>query len=258
MVEKSYSKNLLVEQKRFRLLTSFGLLVIAGSTLLLISCSPLMLNKEECSGANWFEMGEADGARGEEVSVFNKYRKSCAKFDIVADEAAYTQGREVGLQRYCTDIVGFFQGAEGFTYKSVCPAELEEGFMRGFSVGEKLYDATRRVQSIEDEINSSLDGITKNVEEMQSLQMDITVLLSEGQGGGAGSGSTAEELTNERSRKRSFAEERFEQLREENIRYRSRIDELKRNRAVEYREYLMVVQEAGELGYLSALMQMLQ
>ncbi len=120
--------------------------------ILLSSCVKLMSEKE-CSIADWDAIGFEDGAGGYPVDRFNRRRKDCAEYDVVAKLNQYQTGRQRGLEQvYCTKQKGIEEGRKGRTYKHVCPANLEPNFLVGYLQGQKIFDVAEELSAVEDEI----------------------------------------------------------------------------------------------------------
>lgn len=113
----------------------------ATACIALAGCASGM-SEDECLTADWRALGASDGLAGTEPERFNQRAATCTKFDVIADLDAYKEGRDEGLQTYCTPKSGFEQGRKGATYKSVCPYELEPGFLAEYEIGRRLYQLT--------------------------------------------------------------------------------------------------------------------
>jgi len=145
--------------------------VILLSVLVLSSCASM--SKEECASANWVEIGKKDGSLGRSMRAFDSYVKSCGKADITPDKTAYMNGRDDGLEKYCTIQKGYEIGEENLDYSGVCINHNEAAVLEGRRLGLELYsfykayeDANAKVKKINDDISAIEDEIEKLTMEM--------------------------------------------------------------------------------------------
>ncbi|MBD3618513.1 MAG: DUF2799 domain-containing protein [Chromatiales bacterium] len=110
-----------------------GLLALAQ----LAGCATL--NEAECRSADWQAIGYEDGVAGRPATRLAAHRKACAKHDVQPDLAAYTAGRDAGLQRYCQPHSGYWAGLEGAAYHGVCPAPLRDAFLPAYAYGREIH-----------------------------------------------------------------------------------------------------------------------
>jgi hypothetical protein len=120
---------------------------ILFSGLLLGGCATL--SEDQCRGGDWQAIGFRDGQNGRTADYLAQHRNACAKYALGADEAAYLLGRERGLQHYCTPAIGLAAGRRGERYAGVCPLESETDFLRGFELGQSVYEARKRVDELQ-------------------------------------------------------------------------------------------------------------
>ena len=110
---------------------------IAVISLLLISgCATL--SESECTSADWYQIGLKDGTAGEAIHLFSEHQTSCEKHDISADFDLYGQGRNEGLQSYCTSESGYSEGINGLEYVGVCPEHTEQDFKTAYVEGLRI------------------------------------------------------------------------------------------------------------------------
>ena len=128
------------------------------------SCATL--SEEDCLTVDWGVLGETDGQLGLPLSELNRYRRDCAKYDVVPDSRAYTEGRERGLAVYCTETNGYREGRNGAPDRLVCPAVLEPGFRRGYDLGRAVHVSLT-------DLRTSNDAIESARSEIRHLESDI-------------------------------------------------------------------------------------
>lgn len=141
-----------------------GLLALAQ----LAGCATL--NEAECRSADWQAIGYEDGVAGRPATRLAAHRKACAKHDVQPDLAAYTAGRDAGLQRYCQPHSGYWAGLEGAAYHGVCPAHLLDAFLPAYAYG-------RDVHALEADARNARDEADRLYREM--LRLDEQVVARE-------------------------------------------------------------------------------
>lgn len=168
-------------------------------TLALVTCALLAscasVSREECLAGDWVSIGSRDGAAGRVgTAQFERHMTACAKVDITPDRAAWAQGYEAGLRQYCTPVSGLREGEAGRSYRNVCPASSESGFLRGHDLGITAYRQRQRISEIEREISTlntrnaqlaaSKDEAAQrewqaNQSELLSLRLDLSLARAE-------------------------------------------------------------------------------
>jgi len=128
------------------------ILILGLLSLLLISCASL--SKEECLNGDWYEIGYEDGINGKPRKRLSKHIKACAEYNVRADKNHYMQGREKGLQSYCTLENALQVGLNGETYEHVCPRRIEPTFLKKYRQGKAIYDLEQEISQHESRISS--------------------------------------------------------------------------------------------------------
>ena len=134
------------------------MLVVAG---LIQACAQTTVR--DCRTADWFGIGQRDGLAGAPETIFDSYRAACREAGIVPDREAYENGRQEGLQAYCTDARGFEVGRGRGVYHHVCPPELEKRFLAGRARGMRLAGCQAEIY-VFDEHLASLEHALKSRE----------------------------------------------------------------------------------------------
>lgn len=80
---------------RIFITTAIGALALAGCA------SAPKLSPEQCTNMNWYELGKADGLKGESITAVNDEITLCKVHNVTADIETYKQGRNEGLKTYC-------------------------------------------------------------------------------------------------------------------------------------------------------------
>lgn len=148
------------------------LLAIAAGALLLSACTTV-LNQSDCNSTDWYAKGLWDGKNGTPMDKFSQYEEDCSRYSIAPDRTDYTEGRQKGLEYYCTREQGFAAGISGHEYMSTCPAPLVPDFRAGYDPGKRLHDAEQEVKSINSSI-SKHKGTTADLErEIEKLETGL-------------------------------------------------------------------------------------
>ncbi len=124
--------------------------------LLALVCLPgcASLSQQECAAADWYAIGVRDGANGRGEEYLAEHAKACAKLDIQPDRELWLDGRDRGLERYCTPRNGYRVGEVGGSYVGVCFAIDESAFLRGYDLGKQVNRVKTRLDYVENEIRS--------------------------------------------------------------------------------------------------------
>jgi hypothetical protein len=117
-------------------------------TALLSACATM--SPEECKVADWREVGQRDGLRGEPLSQLGAHAESCSKAGVAINAQAYRQGRDVGLRSYCRLENAVPLGLSGGHYSGVCPPELDAAFQQRYQVARAVHDLRGEVRSLDE------------------------------------------------------------------------------------------------------------
>ena len=119
--------------------------------VLLAGCASL--SQEECVNGDWQAIGQSDARLGYRAVRLGDHTKACARYQIIPDASLYQQGYKQGLVHYCTVSNGFRVGRNGYRYKGICPAGLEEGFLSGYNPGREIDGIETSIAQVENDIN---------------------------------------------------------------------------------------------------------
>jgi hypothetical protein len=97
--------------------------------LFLLGTGCATMNKDLCQSVDWYDVGHADGSRGQKAEYFEKHAGSCDISDHESTRKLYLAGREQGLKEYCSPRGAYEAGRSGDLYMSVCPKEFETTFV---------------------------------------------------------------------------------------------------------------------------------
>ena len=128
-----------------RIFTWSTLAVAVG---MLASCASM--SPQECKVANWYEVGQHDGARGEPLSTMQTRADDCGKAGVALNSQAYRQGRELGLRSYCRIENAVPLGLQGGSYAGVCPPAIDAVFQYRFQVARAVHDLRSEVRSLDE------------------------------------------------------------------------------------------------------------
>lgn len=144
-----------------RIIFILSAVVVAGLT----GCATTM-SQNECLTADWYAVGLEDGSRGQAINRIGSHRQQCAEFGVTPDMQAYQQGRDEGLDYFCTLPNGVAVGKTGRSYAGACPGELEYYFLTGYRLG-------REVHRVNKDINSNRSTVRKAENELKSEETGV-------------------------------------------------------------------------------------
>lgn len=139
-------------------------------TSFLVACTTL--SKEQCAADKWYEIGEVDGLRGENMKLFEKHVKACKNHNITPDLASYKKGRAVGHKSYCTVQHQVDLGVEGKKYNDICSGKMVALLKEANDWGYLYHETKRALQKTEydlSSIRSKLDD--KNLKEKEEYRL---------------------------------------------------------------------------------------
>lgn len=138
--------------------------------LLLTGCAGM--SQQECAVTDWRTVGYEDGARGVSQTHIASYRKSCSKHGVAPDLDAYRAGHADGVEVFCQPGNGFNVGSSGRNYQGVCPAHMEDEFLRSYNAGRELH----RLRAA---LNRTTGQIAYRERELQELGEELKLLTAE-------------------------------------------------------------------------------
>ena len=153
--------------------------MVGALVLTLSGCAAM--NEQECLVTDWRTVGFEDGALGRPVESIGGYRQACAKHGVAPDLDSYRAGHADGVESFCQPVKGFNYGRSGATYRGVCPADLEYGFLAAYNDGRHLYELESAVRGADAQISQRRRAL-------ENIKTDITAheaaLITEGTSAG--------------------------------------------------------------------------
>ena len=142
------------------MIQKYCVILVLIATLLLEGCATM--DQAECVSADWYALGQSDGAQGRKSTHYSEYRKDCSAFGIDVDSDAYVGGWEAGIDNYCTRDNGFNVGSLGKIYQHSCPAALEDRFFSSYQTGRAINLKQTRVNMLRNKVQKSGDDLAKS------------------------------------------------------------------------------------------------
>lgn len=142
------------------------LVILVSSALLLSGCATL--SKDECLTANWYQIGYEDGADGYPDTRIKDHREACAEHGVSPNFNDYQVGHGEGVIKFCTPSNGFYRGKRGYSYRDVCPADLEGDFLKAYNAGKEIHAANSAIRSAEKAQEDNADQISKLEKDIQA------------------------------------------------------------------------------------------
>lgn len=110
-----------------------------------------VMDKSECTHADWHGLGKKDALHGE--YGFSAREKSCREHGLGADKASYDRGVQEGLIGFCTAASGLHHGQSGGTYRrGFCPANTESDFLAGYTPAQQKYQFQQKIKALQTQI----------------------------------------------------------------------------------------------------------
>jgi len=185
------------------------------------------MSESECINADWREVGRNDGLEGKRQTQLARHYDACIKYGITPNRDEYMAGREAGLNVYCTQDSGYWEGRNGDGYERVCPASSEPAFLTGYRAGQSVYDAIESIRSVRGQMDSAKARIDSLEDEIRKLE------------------SPDDESDAEEKKPAGNIEDRRREIKE----LEDELDSLRVLRAVAVIEYTRAIERANSLGY---------
>ncbi len=144
-----------------------SLIIACTGALLLGGCATL--TAEECTTANWQQLGYTDAVAGNPPTRLAQHYKACTEYGITPNTAQYEAGHAEGARIYCAPINAFKLGDSGAQPANICPSDMALTFNNNYTAGRGLFD--RRAA-----VNQSRDAIYSAEREIDSLENRSTDL----------------------------------------------------------------------------------
>jgi len=185
------------------------------------------MSESECINADWREVGRNDGLEGKRQTQLARHYDACIKYGITPNRDEYMAGREAGLNVYCTQDSGYWEGRNGDGYERVCPASSEPAFLTGYRAGQSVYDAIESIRSVRGQMDSAKARIDSLEDEIRKLE------------------SPDDESDAEEKKPAGNIEDRRREIKE----LEDELDSLRVLRAFAVAEYARAIERANNLGY---------
>lgn len=133
------------------------------------------LGKDECLAADWRTIGYEDGLHGQPADRIGAHRVACAKYQVVPNLTAYSEGRTRGLLEYCQPRNGFRAGLAGAGFSNVCPSASEPAFVDAYRWGRQIHDARAELHSTQSRLRGARDALVKTDGAMASVTTELVL-----------------------------------------------------------------------------------
>ena len=112
------------------------------------------------------------------IASLDAHFKACAEHGIRPNPQEYKQGYNKGVVIYCSPTNARQVGEANRTYHYVCPANMEEAFLRQYRYGKELYDAQKKIDSARSDLKTKEDKlrVEKNASTRESLRGEIRAI----------------------------------------------------------------------------------
>ena len=147
--------------------------IVLLSAILLAVAACSQLSQEECLYMNWHAHGVMDGVKGAPSPKAYEYQQRCDRFGVQVDVTAYEEGRQEGVQQYCTLDNGFVVGMRGDKYQNACPHDIERAFLGGYQPGRSLYLAVVGVNEAKARVNAASTTISRAESQIDRISRQL-------------------------------------------------------------------------------------
>ena len=145
----------------------------------------VVMDKADCTEANWSELGRLDTLEGK--NKFHARAKACKEHGLGADRFSYERGAQAGLIGFCTAASGRAHGQSGKNYRrGFCPSSTEAAFLSGYTPAYQKYKFQEKIRELQSNISMKENSLSnelrmkdRNLQEIESLKRDIKRLKSE-------------------------------------------------------------------------------
>lgn len=144
-----------------------------------------VMDKSECTHADWHGLGKKDALHGE--YGFGAREKSCREHGLGADKASYDRGVQEGLAGFCTAASGRHYGQNGGVYqRGFCPVHTESDFLSGYTPAQQKYKFQQKTSELQSKIAATDDLLreesrktVRNNREIERLTAELKRLREE-------------------------------------------------------------------------------
>lgn len=124
-----------------------GRMLIAVVTLGALVSGCATISESTCRTSDWQNLGYRDALKGLE-SRAKDLQEACPAFRATD----YANGREEGLDEFCTSEQGYEFGARGGNYRGTCSGALGVIFERAYVNGRVVAELEQQLEAIEREM----------------------------------------------------------------------------------------------------------
>lgn len=144
-----------------------------------------VMDKADCTRANWNELGRMDAFSGR--NKFSSRAQACQEHGLGADQFSYERGMQAGLIAFCTAASGSAHGQNGGYYsRGFCPSSTEADFLSGYTPAYEKYRFQTRMKNLQSEISNNnyllsneLAKKDRNHSEIDRLRREIKLLKND-------------------------------------------------------------------------------
>jgi hypothetical protein len=127
--------------------------LLAGLALLASLGGCASLSKSECLNADWHDIGIRDGANGQPEERLIQHSTACAKVGVTPDRQSWLEGRERGLDRFCTPARAYQIGEYGGGFEpGICRNYDPERLFSAYQKGRDVNRLANEIGSIDGEL----------------------------------------------------------------------------------------------------------
>ncbi|MCU0757659.1 MAG: DUF2799 domain-containing protein [Steroidobacteraceae bacterium] len=143
-----------------------------AAMLLLAASGCASLSEKDCRAGDWYAIGLRDGAAGRTEDYVAEHSAACQEYGVAPDRDRWIEGRERGLDRFCTARNGYRIGEVGGRYDGVCFAGAELEFRRGYDLGLRMNEVRGRLDRVENDIRVIEGQLARPSQELSDAERE--------------------------------------------------------------------------------------
>lgn len=144
----------------------------AALTLVLAGCASL--SPQQCTHADWRQIGYSDGVKGLSGAQIDEHARACAPQGIRPNLDAYLAGRAQGLASYCQPRNGFELGRSGVSHIiGDCPENLKWAFQDQYKQGSQIYAIESDLDNRRNQFSDSRKKIHRTNERIAEIKSEL-------------------------------------------------------------------------------------
>ncbi|MEQ8747907.1 DUF2799 domain-containing protein [Pyruvatibacter sp.] len=145
----------------------FAVMAVSLGAFALSACATL--TAEQCTTANWQQLGYQDAVSGHTPDRLAQHFDACTEHGITPDQTLYEMGHSEGARVYCDPENAFRLGVAGTAPAPICPADMAVIFNDNHAAGFGLFERRRAVN----ESRNAMVRAERAIEDLERYSADL-------------------------------------------------------------------------------------